>query len=324
MMKVVVTGGTGFIGCNLIPFLKRKGYFVRCVGRNIKKRSKSRGNMFGQADEILQLDLSSPDNAQVAVSGMEYVVHLACDMAGVGFFNTHDYYPFLNNMQMDMNILNACEKSKTFKRLFYPSSACIYPTHLQMVEGNAPMLSENIIYPANCDLSYGWEKLMALRLCERAPFDARVGILGTVFGPYQETEGERTKAPTAIATKAIKSLKTGTLEIWGDGKQIRSFLYIDEAIQKIYKVLTSQRYEGPVNIASDEAVTITQVAKICCELVGSKPKFVYNTAKPSGTLSRNSDNTKFNKIYKTKNSISTREGFKKLIDFMLQDPSRLR
>ncbi len=315
-MNIVVTGGTGFIGCNLIPFLKNKGNYVRCVGRNIKKRENSRGVMFKQADEIVELDLDNFKDTQKAIDGMDWVIHLASDMAGVGYFDAHDYYPFLNNMRMDMNILEACEKSKTFKRLFYPSSACVYPIQLQMTEGKAPKLSEEMIYPANADLSYGWEKLMGLRLCERAPFDARVGILGTIFGPYQETEGERTKAPTALARKALESKKTGSFEIWGNGKQIRSFLYIDDAVEKIYKVISSKKYEGPVNIASEEAVTIIDVAKICCKIVGSSPKFIYNEQKPSGTLARNSDNTNFEKRYGYKNKYSTHEGFEKLIKFI--------
>lgn len=315
-MKILVTGGTGFIGCNLIPFLKRKGHFVRCVDIEVKKREKSRGKMFNQGDEVLRLDLRKIKEAHRAVREMDWVVHLASDMGGVGYFTSHDYNPYLNNMRIDMNILEACGKSPTFKRLFYASSACVYPVHLQMTEGKAPKLSEKMIYPAECDLSYGWEKLMMLRLCERAPFDARVGIFGTIFGVYQETGGERRKAPTALAMKAIESLKTGIFEIWGNGNQVRSFCYINDALEKIYQVLTCKKYSGPVNIASDEAVTIKQAAKMCCDIVGSRPKFIYNTGQPSGVISRNLSNRTFEKRYGYKNKYTTRMGFEKLIKFL--------
>lgn len=316
MNRIVVTGGTGFIGCNMVSFLKKKGHFVRAVDIEVKGREKSQGIMFNQADEVIRLDLRKIKDVQKAVDSMEYIIHLASDMGGVGYFSAHDYYPYLNNMRIDMNMLEACEKSSSFKRLFYASSFCVYPIHLQMKEGEAPKLSENMLYPANSAFSYGWEKFMMLRLCERAPFDARVGILGTIFGPFQETAGERQKAPSALVMKAIDSLKTGKFEIWGNGKQIRSFCYIEDALEKIYRILMSKTYEGPVNVASDEAVTIQQAASICCQIVGSKPKFVYSAEKPSGVISRNSNNEKFDRVYGYHNKYTTRKGFKELISFL--------
>lgn len=310
--KILVTGAGGFIGCNLVAFLKKKGYWVRAAGTHFPE---DRKQMWSKADEILHVDLKKIDNTSKAVHNCDWVFHLAADMGGVGYFTSHDYYPFINNMRMDLNMLEACENLK-IKRLFYPSTVCIYPTHLQMIEGNAPKLSEDMIYPANSDLNYGWGKLMMLRLCEKAPFEARVGILNTVFGDYQETGGEKRKAPSALAMKAIDSLNTGTFEIWGNGKQIRSFCYITDAIEKIYRVMSHEKYEGPVNITSDEDLTIQQVAEMCCDIVGSKPKFIYNESQPSGVLSRSIDSSKFERIYKYKNKYSTRQGFEKLINFL--------
>lgn len=314
-MRIVVTGGTGFIGCNLIAFLKKKGHFVRCVGREIKKKGKSRGLMFKRADEVLKLDLRRIKDAQKAVEGMDFVVHLASDISGAGYFAALDYYPFINNMRMDMNILEACEKAKSFKRLFYPASFSIYPVYLQTQE-KAPKLSEDMIYPADSDLSYGWEKLMMLRLCESAPIDARVGIFGAIFGPYQEIDGGSRNTTSVFAIRAIESLKSGEYEIWGNQKQTRSFMYIDDALEKIYRCLMSKKYGGPVNIASSEAVSFQEVAQMCCDIVGSCPKFVYKSKGPGKVFFRSSDNSKFERIYGFKNRYTTRQGFEKLIKFL--------
>lgn len=315
-IKICVTGGTGFIGSNLVSFLKDKGYWVRAVDNEVESRRKFRGELFDKADEVLNLDLRDLEHAIEAIEGCNYVFHLASDMGGVGYFTANDYYPYMNNMQMDMNMLKASEL-KAVKRFFYSSSACIYPVHMQRVEGDAPKLAEDMIYPANSDLSYGWEKLMMLRLCERAPIDARVGIFHTIYGPYQEMEGERMKFPTAVATKAIAAQKTGEIEVWGNGRQIRSFLYIDDALEKIYRVMFANEYKGPVNIASDEAVSVDQVVRYCCDFLEIQPEIIHTFMKPSGVLARNADNTKFEALYQYKNKYSASVGFAKLIDFIM-------
>jgi GDP-D-mannose 3',5'-epimerase len=310
-MKILVAG-VGFIGSHLVSYLKEKGHYVRAVDPSF---ADFRKDLWGKADELLKLDMKDIRQVMLATKDIDMVFWLCSDMGGVGYFNAHDYYPFLNNMQMDINILKACEERK-IGRLFYSSSACIYPIHLQMEEGKPPNLSEDMIYPANSDLSYGWEKLMMLRLCERAPFDARVGIFHTIYGPYQEYQGERMKAPTAMATKALKSLETGKFEIWGNGRQMRSFLYIDDALEKIYRVAMDDKYYGPVNIGSDMAYSIDDVARLACRIVGSDPEFIHTDAKPSGVLARNCDNTKFEHYYEYRNQIALREGFTRLIDWL--------
>lgn len=227
MAKIAVTGAGGFIGSNVVQELIKRGHTVRGIDA---KFPEDRKPLLAGA-ELISADLRNSGVAEHVFEDMEMVVHLASNMGGVGYFTYNDYYPFIDNMQMDMNVLLGAEK-RGVKRLFYASSACIYPTHIQMEEGNAPKLNERMVYPANSDLSYGWEKLMMLRLCERSPLDARVGILHTVYGVHQESQGQRMKAPTALATKAIKSKETGTFEIWGNGKQIRSFCYITDAVEK--------------------------------------------------------------------------------------------
>lgn len=316
-MKITVTGAHGFIGSNLVAFLKKKGHTVR--GVDIVTRPQ-REILYKQADEDMLSDLRSENAVYESLKGSDAVVHLASDMGGVGYFTTHNYQPYLNNMQMDINVLRVCEELHV-PRLFYSSSACSYPVHTQMEEGKVTYLREDMLFPANADLMYGWEKLMMLMLCKESPLDAHVGIFHTIYGPYQEIEGERMKFPTAIATKAIKAKETNqqSIEIWGNGEQIRTFLYIDDALEKIYRVLTADTYTGAVNIGSSEVVTVKEVATACMDIVGiTNGSLTYNLDKPSGVLARASDNTKFIAEYGDVKQTSMREGFTKLINWIYE------
>lgn len=316
-MRITVTGAHGFIGSNMVAFLKKQGHSVR--GVDIATRTE-RMILYKQADEDILSDLRNEQAVYEALKGADAVIHLASDMGGVGYFTAHNYQPFLNNMQMDINVLRVCEELK-IKRLFYSSSACSYPVHMQMTEGEPIMLREDMLFPANADLMYGWEKLMMLMLCKESPIDARVGIFHTIYGPYQEVEGERMKFPTAIATKAIAAQleQRKSVEIWGNGEQIRTLLYIDDALEKIYRVLTADSYSGAVNIGSDELVTVGDVATTCMDIVGiQNGTLTYNLEKPSGVLARASDNTQFNTEYGEVPQTSMREGFTRLIQWIYE------
>jgi nucleoside-diphosphate-sugar epimerase len=315
-MKIVVLGGGGFIGCNLTAYLKDQGHWVRVVDEDFPE---FREKMWGQADEIVVADLRSYQDVYNSLCDIDWVVQLAADMGGVGYFHGgNDYYPYLNSHQINLNVLHAIEKHG-IERMFFSASACIYPTHLND-KSDSPALTEEMIYPANCDMSYGWEKLMMLRLCERAPFSARVGIFDTIYGVYQEMEGERMKFPTAIATKVLKASKDDSeIEIWGDGTQQRVFLYIDDAVRKIYRILASEHYEGPVNVASETEVNVTQVAEMCCEIVGDlklRNNFKYLLDKPMGVMSRRTDGGKFDRVYGAIKETTPEEGFTKLISWL--------
>lgn len=314
MKKILVTGAGGFIGANILKFLKEKGHWVRAVDKSFKPE---RSQLYKYADEVVGLDMRDLKSVLLACNEVDYVIWLCSDMGGVGYFSANDFTPYINNMTMDMNILQACQLLK-IERLYYSSSACIYPINMQMNEGNAPMLEENDLnYSADADQMYGWEKLMMTKLCERAPFDARVGIQHTIFGEYQEIEGERMKFPTAIATKALKSKQMGApLEIWGNGKQIRTFTYIEDALEKIYEVLMAKEYHGAVNIGTEEEVTVDDVAKMCCEIIGVEPKFTHTKDKPSGVLARGCSNKKYDMYYKYRNKYTTRQGFEKLLTWL--------
>lgn len=312
-MRVVILGAGGFIGCNLVAYLKEKNYEIKAVDIDFPPYREA---MWGQADQVVRADLRDYERVKESLCDADWVVQLAADMGGVGYFHGgHDYYPYLNSHQINLNVLRAVNEIQN-QRLFFSASACVYPTHLNDTS-DSPPLTEDMIYPANCDMSYGWEKLMMLRLCERAPFDARVGIFDTIYGVYQEIAGERMKFPTSISRKTILSSRTGEpVYVWGDGSQQRLFLYIEDALDKIYQILTTENYTGPVNVASDTEVTIGQIAEMCCEIVGIPQDIIYETSKPVGVLSRRTSNQKWLKDYKTEPRITPREGFERLIAWM--------
>jgi GDP-D-mannose 3', 5'-epimerase len=310
-VKVVVLGGGGFIGSHLVSFLKGKGYYVRAVDIDFPE---IRREWWSKADNLKQFDLRDYDQVVKAISGYDHVYQLAADMGGVGFFSKHDYYPYIHNQQMNLNVLKACEELGV-KRLFFSSSACIYPTHLQKDVNNPLRCSEDAIFPANSDQMYGWDKLMMTMLCERSPLDARVGIFHTIYGEGQEWEGERAKFPPTIAHKGIKALATNQIDIWGDGSQLRTFLYIDDAVEKIYEIMTTE-YHGPVNVAGDQLVSVTETAKVVCSILGIDPKFNYQPAKPSGVMARDADQTKWYQYHTYRNKFTIKQGFERLISWL--------
>lgn len=285
MNKFVVTGHRGFLGFHMVEFLKKKGHHVRVV--------------------------SHPSD----IGNTDGVFHFAANMGGVGYFNKHNYQPFVDNMRLDLDVFQACEKAGA--RLFYPASACAYPVDIQAREGETPKLREDMLVPANADQMYGWEKLMMILLAREASFDVRVGILNTVFGEGQAWEGEKAKFPPSITAKVLESKRTGKpIKIWGNGKQTRTFLYIQDALEKMYEVMVSDKYYGEVNIASDEVVTVQQCADWLCEIAGIVPEYHYDLTKPSGVLARGIDNTKFNWLYRYRDKFTAKQGFERLYKWM--------
>lgn len=315
--KVIITGATGFLGSRMVAFLKEKNYFIKGIG----KKSKSniyRERWYREADLLEQIDLRDFKKTLKALDGFDLVYHFAADMGGVGYFSGAQYIPFINNIRMDINIIEASQKAGV-KRIFYPSSVCAYPIDLQSKEGEPPKLRENMLVPANADQMYGWEKFIMILLEKYSPIDLRIGILNTIFGEGQEGVGPRSKFPPSIVSKVIDAKKNNKpIEIWGNGKQIRTFLYIEDALEKIYEVMMNDKYSGPVNIAADEIVTVQQCANWLSEFAKIKPIYKYLDSKPSGVLARAIDNSKFYKNYKYINKFTTKEGFKRLYEFMLK------
>lgn len=313
LQTITVTGATGFIGCQMVSFLKKKGHTVRAV---IRKHNDLTREQYEKADEVLLLNLKSYDDALRAVDSVDGIFHFAANMGGVGFFSTHNYEPFMDNMTIDMNMLRAGQEKK-IKRFFYPASACAYPIHIQATEEVTPRLREDMLIPANADQMYGWEKFIMILLAKGAPIDVRVGILNTIFGEYQEWKGERAKFPPSIVYKVIQAKSNKKpITIWGNGKQTRTFLYIEDALEKMYEVMMHDKYFGEVNIASDDIVTVQECADWCCEIAGIKPKYRYDLSKPSGVLARGIDNTKFYKHYKYRDHYGTKDGFRRLYNWM--------
>lgn len=314
MAKVVVLGGQGFIGSRIAAFLKSKGLWVRVI--DIRRNEETK-QWWSQADEIITRDLRNYGDAKLSVSGMDLVFHLAANMGGVGFFTSNDYYPFFDNMRMSLNVLQACE-GEGVKQMFFSSSACVYPTHIQKDINEAPNLSEDMIFPANSDQMYGWEKLMTLMLCQRSPVDCRVGIFHTIFGEGQEIVGDRVKFPPAIVAKVIEAERTGELRIWGDGSQLRTFLYIEDALNMVWEIMMmpKDKYKGAVNIASPELVSVREIAEFLCDYANIKPSFIYEKDKPSGVMARGVDLSKFKSYSDYRHKFTTKDGFIRLFNYI--------
>ena len=289
-IKILVTGASGFLGSHMMHFLGEKGYSVFT----------SMG------------DLRSYNTALQETKGMDWVFHFAADMGGIGYFSKENYRPPINNLTIDLNVLRACEQNG-IKRLFYPSSACAYP--LGKMNQGVPLFEEMLDLPAVPDQMYGWEKLTMTKLLRGSKI-ARVGILHTIYGEGQEYEGRKAKFPPQMAYKVLRAKKTGKLEVWGDGRQTRTFLYVSDAIEKIYEVM-SRPYHGEVNIGSDLECSIMDVVGICSKILNiNKIDIEFNSNKPTGPTRRRCDNTKFNTHYKYRDKVSLEQGFERLINYI--------
>ncbi len=284
----LVCGAGGFIGGHMVKRLKDEGYWV--CGVDWKKPE------FGAsvADEFILGDLS--DQAVVKKlfnRSFDEVYQFAADMGGAGFVFTgeHDAEIMQNSALINLNILKYGHESGNLHKIFYSSSACMYPAHNQENTDN-PNLAEDSAYPAAPDSEYGWEKLFSERLYfafnRNFGVPVRIARFHNIFGPEGTWTGGREKAPAAICRKVAETPDGGTIEIWGDGNQTRSFLYIDECIEGVRRLMESD-FMGPVNIGSDEMVTINQLAEMAMNIAGKK-FFIKHVSGPLGVRGRNSDN----------------------------------
>jgi len=309
---IVVLGGSGFIGTNLVKRLVSDGYSVTAVSRVFPEFRMP----LLEGATLCHKDLRSKDAVLSVVAGAGTVFHLAADMGGVGYMHSEADLPAsTDNGTMTANVMNACERTGV-KRLFFASSACSYPIDDQQGDP-APKLHEYQLRSNSApDALYGMEKRRGMELASKLPF-ARVGVLHTIYGPYQEHEGVRMKFPPAIATKALMAKETGLLEIWGDGTQLRSYQYIDDAVEKILRITADDVYYGPVNIGYSGAISCLDVAKLCLRLVGAESaQIILKPAAPTGVASRDSDNSKFNRMYGRMAEVPYEEGFSRLLDWL--------
>ena len=291
MKTALVLGGGGFIGSHLVKRLKEEKYWVRVV--DLKKPE----FWESPADDFIVGDLRKPyicDSAFAKledVRGFDEVYQLAADMGGAGYLFTGDSDADImhNSALINLNVLTKLEDNKIGK-IFYASSACVYPEYNQ-IDPESPVCVESSVYPAEPDSEYGWEKLFSERMylayARNKNIDVRIGRFHGIFGPYGTWDGGKEKAPAAICRKVAQADEY--IEIWGDGKQTRSFMYIDDAIETIRRFMDS-KFSGPMNIGSEEMVSINEYANMVMK-VANKPLDVVHIEGPEGVRGRNSDNT---------------------------------
>lgn len=300
LKKILILGGGGFIGGSLAKKLKNDGHFVRVA--DIKNHEFMEQNEF--CNEFMLGDLRDRSFVSKVMYGpkqlslndtensFDEVYQLAADMGGAGYIFTgeNDANVMHNSSLINLNVLEFAVKFK-IKKIFYSSSACIYPEHNQLDPDN-PNCEESSAYPANPDSEYGWEKLFSERLYlafnRNYGLDVRIARFHNIFGPNGTYKGGKEKAPAALCRKVCEATNNTSIEIWGDGKQTRSFLYIDECIEGILRLMESD-FTGPVNIGSDEMISINDLAKMIINISGKKLE-INNISGPTGVRGRNSDN----------------------------------
>ena len=287
MKKALVLGAGGFIGNHMVERLKKEGFWIRGVDlKNTEFNSSI-------ADEFLIGDLRNYEFCEKVLNeNFDEIYQFAADMGGAGFVFTgeNDADIMHNSAAINLNILDICVK-KDLKKIFYSSSACMYPEHNQLDKDN-PNCQEDSAYPAAPDSEYGWEKLFSERLYfayqRNYGLDVKVARYHNIFGPLGTWEGGREKAPAAICRKIALSDSGDTIEVWGDGSQTRSFLYIDECIEATIRLMRSN-FSGPVNIGSDEMISINELVKKISKL-SNKEILINHIEGPLGVKGRNSDN----------------------------------
>ena len=292
MTRVLVTGAGGFIGHHLVSFLKRRGDWVR--GADVARPQYAPT----EADEFLEIDLRDASRARAAVEGADDVYALAADMGGMGYISSHHARILHDNALINLNTLEAARASGV-SRYLYTSSACVYPEFRQMDAAVTPLREEDA-YPAQPQDAYGWEKLIAERLCahyrEDYGIETRIARFHNIFGPLGTWRGGREKAPAAMCRKVATAKLTGAreIEIWGDGQQTRSFCYIDDCLEGIARLMASA-YREPLNIGQDRLISINQLADIVCAIAGVALE-KRHVPGPQGVRGRNSDNSRLRQV----------------------------
>jgi len=301
--RILVTGAGGFIGHHLVTSLKQRGYWVRGVDQHLPEYTPL------DADEFELRDLRRFDECLLATRSIDHVYALAADMGGMGFISANHATILRNNALINIHTLEAARMNGASRYLF-SSSACIYPEHLQ-AEADLIPLREEDAYPANPQDAYGWEKLVAERLClaymGEFGLEMRVVRFHNIYGPYGTYDGGREKVPAALCRKVAAVEPGGEIEIWGDGEQTRSFCYVDDCVEGIYRLMESD-YREPLNLGSEDMVTVNELARTIIDLSGKDGITMRHVDGPQGVRGRNSDNRRLREVLGWEPKVTLNQG----------------
>lgn len=315
--QVVVCGAGGFIGGHLVNRLVEEGNDVFAVD---KKPFRDWMQINREAESV-RLDLSVAGSAKEAAYGADEIYMLAADMGGMGFIEHHKLDCMLSVLT-STHMLQAAHYANV-GRFFYSSSACVYAADKQR-DPNVTALKEEDAYPAEAEDGYGWEKLFTERMCrhfrEEAGLETRIARYHNVYGPWGTFDGGREKAPAAICRKVALAKINGfdTIEIWGDGEQTRSFMYISDCVEGTLRIARGD-FADPVNLGSSELVSINQLVSVVEEIAGVSLKRQYNLSAPQGVRGRNSDNSLISSVYGWEPSVSLREGMEETFKWIYDE-----